>query len=144
MGDRDGPVVIVSCGKAKRTYETTAADLYTGPFVQSGLRWARSVAARSDIYILSALYGLVGHDDRIAPYELRLGMQGAVTGRTVSQQAHRLGIFDRKVYVVGGKDYVAMVRQVWPDARAAFGVERGQRSQGAMMQAMKRQAGRLP
>lgn len=137
------PIVVVSCGKAKQTTRSKAGYLYTGPFVTSGLRWARSVAAIDDIYILSALYGLVGHEQEIDPYELRLGQPGSVTSSTVAQQAHQFGIFDRRVYVVGGQDYVKMVRRVWPDAIAPFGRERGHRGQGEMMAAMKRQTGRL-
>jgi hypothetical protein len=137
------PLVIVSCGKAKRFTASTAQTLYTGPFVQAGLRWARSVVPVEAIFILSALYGLVHAQEEIEPYERRLGDPGSVTPAVLKQQVLARDLFDRTVYVCAGVDYVRLCRTVWPDAIAPFGVERGHRGQGHMMQAMREQHGQL-
>lgn len=131
-------IVVVACGKAKRDYRTAACDMYTGSLHRMGLRWAESVAPASNIYILSALYGIVGHDEFIDPYDLRLGQPGSIT-------ADQLDVPDeRPLFMVGGADYVRLIREVEPDVRVPFGKEAGHRGQGYMMQAMKRSMGHVP
>lgn len=124
-------IVVVSCGQAKQSVAAPAGRLYTGSYARAGLDWARSVAPTKCIYVLSALYGLVPHDQVISPYERRMSDANAVTVTELRQQAQRFGIATSpNVVVVGGKPYRDATRAVWPHARAPFaggmGVQIGQ------------------
>ena len=67
---RDFDVVLVSCGRAKRSGPSRAADLYTS----DGFRKRRAIAedAGGSWFILSAEHGLVSPDEWLAPYDLAL------------------------------------------------------------------------
>lgn len=65
-------IVVLGCGKNKRTGVKAAIDLYTGSSFRRRLRLARLLTQNDDlIYILSAKYGLLHSQDRIATYDLR-------------------------------------------------------------------------
>ena len=85
-------VILVGCLKSKRTAAAAAKDLYTSALFtkerahseRSGLPW----------YILSAKYGLVGHDEWIEPYERHLpemapSFRQAWGGRVIEQLGKR-------------------------------------------------------
>jgi hypothetical protein len=62
-------VCLVGCGKAKADKTAKAKDLYTG----SLFRAARGFAEQcDDWYIISAKFGLLSPEKKIAPYESRL------------------------------------------------------------------------
>ena len=78
------------------------------------------------VLVLSARHGLVGLDEVIEPYDLRMGEPGAVGVEQLRRQAAAMGLLGHPdVVVLGGRRYVAAGRQVWPDARAPLEGSRG-------------------
>ncbi len=63
-------VAIVGCGKSKAPRTCEARDLYTGSLFRAARRFAETCDAW---WIVSARYGLVAPEARLAPYEYRLG-----------------------------------------------------------------------
>lgn len=138
-------IALVACGATKRAEACKAGEMYRGAMVTCALRWARTITDEAHIYIVSARYGLLPHEQVIEPYQLRLGQPGAVTAGTVRLQAMELGILHEPVVVAGGKDYVQLVRNAWVGpVRVPFGAERGHTKQGYMMAAMNASHGRIP
>ncbi len=138
-------IVVISCGARKAATRQPAAMLYTGSHFKTAYRWARSVVPSRAIFILSAKYGLIESSKVIEPYDLRLGQLGSITPDAVREQAVDLSIAnEHTVIVVGGQDYVALAREVWPDCLAPFGKEAGIKGIGYSLQAMNRQMGRVP
>ena len=64
-------VVLISCVSKKLTAPAPAKDLYISPYFKYNLKYARMLKP-DDIFILSALYGLVPLDKTIEPYNLTL------------------------------------------------------------------------
>ncbi|GAB2468358.1 hypothetical protein GCM10027187_40690 [Streptosporangium sandarakinum] len=132
-------VVIVPCGgkKADTTTAVPAADLYVGSYHRAARRAADTLTAGGGrVLILSALHGLVPLDQLVAPYELRAGQAGTVTGETLHAQAAALGITDADVTVLGGRAYVELARQVWPNLNAPLAGTRGIGEQMARLAAI--------
>lgn len=67
-------VVLISCGSQKQSMDAKASELYTGCLFREYLAYANHLCP-DDIFILSAKYGLVELDVRIAPYDVRLDKQ---------------------------------------------------------------------
>ncbi|GHB91656.1 hypothetical protein GCM10010306_103590 [Streptomyces umbrinus] len=87
------------------------------------------------VLVLSALYGLVPLDRVLAPYELRMGQPGSVTGDQLRAQARELGVERAtEVVVLAGSAYTAAARQVWPRADAPL---EGARGMGYQLQRLK-------
>lgn len=64
-------IVLISCVKTKLNHSTKAEDLYISDLFVKNLAFARKLKP-DHIFILSAKYGLLKLNDRIAPYELTL------------------------------------------------------------------------
>lgn len=64
-------IVLISCGKSKRSHRCQAQHLYTGDLFQKSLAYARRIGADA-IFILSAKHGLLELEQEIAPYEMTL------------------------------------------------------------------------
>lgn len=112
-------MVIVTCGARKGTLPAQAADLYTGPYYRACMRYAQVIAPPERIRILSAKHGLLRLDDVTAPYEQTLGQPGAIAPSAVRLQASQQNIIgEQQVVVLGGSNYVALARKVWPHATA--------------------------
>lgn len=141
-------IVVIPCGGKKRDGSHLARDLYTGPYFKAAYRYATSVVPESQVFILSAKYGLVQPGQRLDSYELTLGQPGAVTPTYLRDQARLFAIDNEKdVLVVGGVRYVDLARKVWPWCRAPFGRDGGllqQATIGYQLEAMKRWHGRVP
>jgi hypothetical protein len=121
-------VIVVPCGGRKLDTETPvpAAELYVGSYHRAARRAAEVLAGSAGlVLILSALHGLVTLDQMLAPYELRAGQAGTVTGETIRAQAEALGIAAAEVVVLGGRAYVELARQAWPLAVAPLEGTRG-------------------
>ncbi len=88
--------------------------MYTGPYHKMCAAYARTLVNPSAVYILSAKYGLLTLDQEIEPYDLRMGDRGCVTVPTVLLQAATLNLLDKPVIGLGGKEYVRVMRAVWP------------------------------
>ncbi|MEU7031640.1 DUF6884 domain-containing protein [Streptomyces sp. NPDC046275] len=123
-------VIIVSCGGRKSTTEqpVPAGEMYCGSY-HVALRRAADALTVHDrtarVLILSALHGFVALDDLIAPYDLRMGDDGSVTGEKLRQQAADLGILHATVTVLGPRAYVEACRTVWPKLTDSLAGTRG-------------------
>jgi len=64
-------IVLISCVKSKLAHPARAGDLYISDLFKSNLAYAIYLRPHA-IYILSAKYGLITLNQKIAPYELTL------------------------------------------------------------------------
>lgn len=108
------PIVIVPCGARKQQQACPAQEMYTGPYHRACMAYARSIAPDSSIYILSAFYGLLSLDERINPYDLKMGDPGCVGSALVHSQARDLGLLKLRVVALGGQLYTDLCHEVWP------------------------------
>jgi hypothetical protein len=113
-------IVIVSCGAAKTWKDKApAGEMYVGSYHRACRKAADALTADGGtVLILSAKYGLLGLDDEIENYDLRMGDAGSVNGSTLRQQVTMNGDNEARVIVLGSAPYVEMVREAWPDAEA--------------------------
>ena len=113
-------IVIVPCGAAKLPRPAIASRLYTGPVFRESLRYALSLVAPEQVYILSAKYGLLALTDRIAPYSVKMHKGNAELVALVRTQAAERGLLDERVIALGGALYTNVCRQVWPACEVPF------------------------
>ncbi|BCL72285.1 hypothetical protein TUMSATVNIG1_42530 [Vibrio nigripulchritudo] len=64
-------VVLISCVKSKNSNKSIASELYTSPLFKYNMAYAKKIGA-DNVYILSALYGVLKLDEEIEPYEKTL------------------------------------------------------------------------
>ena len=69
-------IVFIPCGASKLYRKTKAQYMYRGYYYHACLSLARWLAKKEHIFILSAKYGMLGLEEEIEPYELRLSKQG--------------------------------------------------------------------
>ncbi len=99
-------VAVIPCGTEKADGPCEARDLYTSSGFRLALDAALNIAHHRDVFVLSALHGLVPLDTVLAPYELRMGQPGCVTAETVAAQAEAHGIaWGDDVYALLPRDY---------------------------------------
>ena len=67
----NGPVVLLSCVKSKRTVRCRTADMYISPLFRKMMAYANTLSPKR-LFILSAKYGLLSPDDLIDPYQCTL------------------------------------------------------------------------
>lgn len=73
--------VVIPCSGAKADVAyAPARELYTGSFFRLALAAAERVDG-AEVFVLSALHGLVPVDKVIAPYEARMGAPGSISNR---------------------------------------------------------------
>lgn len=77
-------IVLLSCVSKKKNYETRAADLYDSTLFSYSLQYANKQKP-DQIFILSALYGLIELDKVIQPYNLTLNDMSAAEKKKWSQ-----------------------------------------------------------
>lgn len=65
------PIVLISCVKSKQAVPSKARDLYTSPLFKKMMSYALLLEPK-EIFILSALHGLLDLDTVISPYEKTL------------------------------------------------------------------------
>ena len=102
-------IVVIPCGGAKLTHPAPAAELYTGSMFQDALRTARMLTSDSDIFILSARYGLVTLDQILEPYDIKMGDAGSIHVDDVRLQADWYNIDDPYVSALLPKSYFKML-----------------------------------
>lgn len=118
-------LILVACGARKAESARAAADLYTGSYTRMCLHAARTLAADTDIRIISARHGLLTLTTEIEPYDTTLSDTTAITAEQLHDQAAAAGLLHRNVIVLGGAGYTRLVREVWPDAAAPLLGSRG-------------------
>lgn len=74
-------IVLISCVKTKLDYPAKAEDLYISDLFVKNLAFAKKLKP-DHIFILSAKYGLLKLNDRIAPYEKTLNQMPVHERRT--------------------------------------------------------------
>lgn len=102
-------IVVIPCGGAKLNHPAPAAELYTGSMFQDALRTARMLTSDSDIFILSARYGLVTLDQILEPYDIKMGDPGSIHVDDVRIQADWYNIEDAYVSALLPKAYYKML-----------------------------------
>lgn len=68
-------MIVIGCGKQKLDHEARASELYTGGLFRLARRYAR--LSGEPWGVLSAKYGLVRPEQRLFPYDQRLGLRGS-------------------------------------------------------------------
>ncbi len=102
-------VALISCSKRKQNTACTAAEMYAPSELFSlSYEYAKHVADR--IFILSAKYGLLEEDTRIAPYNVTLSQlseaQRMVWARNVIYQLKSKCDIEKDEFIIlAGKDY---------------------------------------
>jgi hypothetical protein len=86
------PVIVIPCGGQKASEACAARDLYTGSAFQEQLAGAIAEVGENNVYILSALHGLIGINDVIAPYDVKMGDKGSISKTEKGFQRLVLGI----------------------------------------------------
>lgn len=102
-------IALISCGKSKRRESAPAHQLYTGALFQKSLAYARHMKA-DEIYVLSALHGLLELTQDIAPYEKTLngmpyGEVAQWTDRVLVQLRARTNLATDRFVILAGKTY---------------------------------------
>lgn len=113
-------LVVIPCGGKKRKTASfvEAATLYTGSYFRACLRAALALTTPDRVRILSAKHGLLRLDEKIAPYDLRMGNGGAISHDRLDAQATGAGLREeRDVVVLAGHDYARLALFVWPHAK---------------------------
>jgi len=131
-------IIIITCGSTKALTKSRAEKMYVGGHFKNCLKWAKSSTITENIFILSAKYGLLKLDEMIAPYDLKMGQKGSVTGEFISRQAHDLGFWPAKGFEIissAGEAYQGpLIKAFGQSIKFPF---KGL-SMGYMAQAMKR------
>jgi cytoplasmic iron level regulating protein YaaA (DUF328/UPF0246 family) len=126
--------IIITCGSKKSITPSRAELMYLGSHFKRCLSWAKSKSSQDKIFILSAKYGLLKLDQKINPYDLRMGQEGCVDFNFVKNQAIELNIIDNQIYSTAGKEYRNILDQVFKNIKYPF----FNMSMGYMAQAIKR------
>jgi len=107
MSVATGPVFIVPCGDAKLPHAAPARDLYTGSQFRYVFPLADAAAQRTggEVFILSALHGLVEPDRVLEPYNKKMGDPGSVPVWRLAEQVQALGLAHRDVYAFLARPY---------------------------------------
>jgi hypothetical protein len=101
------PVFIVPCGDKKLPHAAPARDLYTGSQFRYVFPLADAAARRTggEVFILSALHGLVEPDRVLEPYNKKMGDSSSITARQLAEQVRELGLARRDVYAFLARPY---------------------------------------
>lgn len=121
-------LVIVACGARKAAcFEAPAGEMYLGGYHRAARRAADAIATPGTrVMILSARYGLLDLDDRILPYDMRLGQRFAITAEGLREQAEQLGLLPTaEVVAFAPAQYANLVTHVWPHAQRPLAGTRG-------------------
>jgi hypothetical protein len=102
-------IVLISCGKEKRSQRTKVRDMYIGDLFQKSIAYARSLSPDS-IYILSAKHGLLSLDVEIEPYEETLKGKSKphkmMWSERVVNELRRVSRLDADRFtILAGRDY---------------------------------------
>lgn len=72
LGQSAVTVALVGCGKQKMQQTSRACDMYTGQLFKLSYAHARNNVSVDDVFIISALHGLLDPFKEIAPYDLSI------------------------------------------------------------------------
>lgn len=127
-------VGLISCGRAKRAHAAPARDLYVSSLFKLSLRAAKAWA--DEVFIVSALHGLVSLDRVLEPYEVALhslrhrerGAWGARVASALQTHLHGLPV---ELRLYAGAEYARWIRvhlpRTWTVHEPLRGLPLGQR-----------------
>jgi hypothetical protein len=101
-------VTLIGCGKTKVSHRAQARELYLGTLFRRSLQYA--LLASDEVYVLSALHGLVGLDDELDPYDFAMKDRPVSdrerwARRVVSDLGVRLPGLPLRITCLAGADY---------------------------------------
>jgi len=114
-------IILISCSKRKRNFPCEARLLYdASSLFNKSLAYAQTLS--SEIYVLSAKYGLVGLDECIARYDETLNgksskILAAWGERTAAQIAERYDVSKTEFVILAGKNYYTPLEVYLPHIR---------------------------
>lgn len=119
-------IVFISCVKNKMDYPCTARDMYISDLFKKSLSYAELITKESNIYILSAKYGVLGLNEQIEPYELTLNTMNKTQRKEwadkVLIQCKEKGIsFDEETVFLCGKRYREFLMDEFKNSTAPLG-----------------------
>jgi hypothetical protein len=102
-------IVLISCGKKKRSYRTQAQSLYLGALFIKSLAFAKKMNPDA-IYILSAKHRLLELEQEIEPYDLTLKTMSSIEVKNWADQVLlqlrlRADLADDRFVFLAGKPY---------------------------------------
>jgi hypothetical protein len=102
-------IALISCGKRKLKYRTSASVLYVGSLFVKSLAFARRLNSDA-IYILSAKHGLLELHQEIDPYEQTLTRMSACdvrdwSARVLTQLQAKVNLSDDHFIILAGLPY---------------------------------------
>lgn len=107
-------IVVITCSGHKASEPMPAIDLYRGNHYSMARDIARLLTDDDNIYIMSALHGLLPAKQVVAPYEQPMDETSPVTKERIVQQAKRLRINNFPVIFIGGDNYLRLIEGVFP------------------------------
>lgn len=101
-------VALISCSKKKLEHRSKARDLYSSQLFKATLSYVER-HSYNNIFILSALHGLVDLEDELDPYDLSLQQlsvyERKVWAEKVFCQIYDKGLANSQFYFYTGKTY---------------------------------------
>ena len=112
-------IALIGCVKSKQKRSCKAVDMYISPLFRKSLDYAKKTC--SNIYILSAKYGLLHMDDIISPYNETLNQktehEKKIWAAKVHQQMQKEGISTKdKIMFLAGKNYYKYLKIVYTNS----------------------------
>jgi len=107
-------VAFINCCKAKASVKTKARLLYQSWFFKAMLKYVSEKVGENQVYILSAKYGILGLDDKVEPYNLKLTEQTENDwAEMVFNQAEERGIdLENAIYYCASAYYEPIKRKL--------------------------------
>jgi cytoplasmic iron level regulating protein YaaA (DUF328/UPF0246 family) len=106
--------VITSCSKSKLTYPAAARDFYQGQFFKTIRKFATQI--NTDLYLVSAFYGLIPADAMVKPYNLRISTETkakALQPKVQPKIAILLEKYEKIVVLMGSLYQMSMGDQIF-------------------------------
>lgn len=119
-------IVFISCVKNKMDSPCAARDMYISDLFKKSLSYAELITETSNIYILSAKYGVLELNEQIDPYELTLNTMNKTQRKAwadkVVMQCKEKGIsFDEETVFLCGKRYREFLMNEFKNSTAPLG-----------------------
>lgn len=113
--------VFLSCVSKKRNHPCLTSEMYVSDLFKKSLAYAKKITESTNIYVLSAKYGLLRLDEEIVPYELTLNTMSKKERKEwaekVLKQCEEKGIsFDEEIVFLCGKKYREFLIDKFPNS----------------------------
>jgi hypothetical protein len=107
-------IVVISCSRRKAHDPLPAIELYRGNHFGMRREIARLMTTDDNIYIISALHGLLRAKQIVARYDQPMDETSSLTKETIREQAKRLRISNYPVAFIGSEKYLELIEGVFP------------------------------